>query len=44
VCIFDPQSPRITAFQIHKWIHETLQIPEDDVRMVQVDGIQISRV
>jgi hypothetical protein len=38
VCIFDPTSPRISAFQIHEWIYEQLHLPEHDVRMVQIDG------
>jgi hypothetical protein len=38
VCIFDPKSPRITAFQIHEWIHEKLKLLEDEVRMIQIDG------
>jgi len=38
VCCFDPRSPRITAYQIHEWIHENLHLAEDDVRMIQVDG------
>jgi len=40
ICIFDPKSPRISAFQIHEWIYERLQLPEHDVRMVQIDGPQ----
>lgn len=38
VCCFDPRSPRITAYHIHEWIHECLHIPEDSIRMIQVDG------
>ena len=38
VCTFDPTSPRITAFEIHEWIHDTLKIPEQKVRMIQIDG------
>jgi len=38
VRIFDPKSPRITAYQIHEWIHEQLELQEDDVRMIQIDG------
>ena len=38
VCIFDPVSPRISAYQIHEWIYEQLRLPEQDVRMVQIDG------
>ena len=28
VCLFNPSSPRITAYDIHEWIHSTLRIPE----------------
>jgi len=38
VCIFDPKSPRITAYHIHEWIHEKLKLLEDEVRMIQIDG------
>jgi len=38
VCCFDPRSPRINAFQIHEWIYECLQIPEVEIRMIQIDG------
>ena len=38
VCIFDQRSSKITAFNIHEWIHETLQLEEDEVSMIQVDG------
>lgn len=38
VCVFDPQSSRITAYQIHECIYERLQLPKKDVRMIQIDG------
>jgi len=38
VCTFDPASPKITAFDIHEWIHNTLRIPEQNVTMIQIDG------
>ena len=38
VCIFDPKSPRISAFEIHEWIYEQLHVPENAVTMVQIDG------
>jgi len=38
VCTFDPQSPRITAYDIHEWIYETMHLDGTDVVMVQVDG------
>jgi len=40
VCCFDPRSPRINAFQIHEWIYEWLQIPEENIRMIQIDGFK----
>ena len=40
VCSFDPTSPRITAWDIHEWIHDALKIPEQDVQLVQIDGIR----
>jgi hypothetical protein len=36
--IFDQCSPNITAFHINEWIHETLQLEEDAVSMIQIDG------
>jgi hypothetical protein len=38
VCSFNLASPRISAFEIHEWLHDTLRLHESDVRMVQVDG------
>jgi len=38
VCISDPKSPRITAYQMHECIHEKLKLPENDVRLIQFDG------
>jgi hypothetical protein len=38
VCTFDTTSPRISAFEIHEWLHETLRLQEQTVRMIQVDG------
>jgi hypothetical protein len=38
VCAFDPAGPRMTACDVHDWIFEVLQLPEDEVRMVQIDG------
>jgi hypothetical protein len=37
-CSFGPKSPRISAFEIHEWIHEQLKIPEHEVAMIQIDG------
>jgi hypothetical protein len=38
VCIFDPKSPRISAYNIHEWIFESLRLEVDDLFMIQVDG------
>lgn len=38
VCEFDRTSPRITAFQIHQWIFESLRLAESDIRTIQIDG------
>jgi len=38
VCTFDPGSPRISALEIHEWIHVVLRIPEQKVNMIQIDG------
>ena len=38
LCCFDPRSPRITAFHIHEWIYEKLQLDEEDILMIQIDG------
>jgi len=38
VYIFDPRSPRITAYHIHEWIYEQLRLQEDEIRMIQTDG------
>jgi hypothetical protein len=38
VCTFDSQSPRITACDIHEWIHETMHLEGTDVAIVQIDG------
>ena len=35
---FDQRSPRITAFHIREWIYETMQLEEDEIRMIQIDG------
>jgi hypothetical protein len=37
VCAFETQSPKITAFEIHEWIYESLRLPEADVTMAQID-------
>jgi hypothetical protein len=38
VCTFDTTRPRISAFEISEWLHETLQLQEKTVRMIQVVG------
>jgi hypothetical protein len=38
VCTFGAQSPRITAYDIHEWIYETMHLEGTDVAMVQIDG------
>jgi hypothetical protein len=32
------QSPKITAYDVHEWIYTELQLSDDDVVMVQMDG------
>jgi hypothetical protein len=38
VCTFDKRSPRITAYDIHKWMHQELHLDTDDVATLQIDG------
>jgi hypothetical protein len=38
VCAFDPQSPRISAYEIHEWIYDTLCLRESEVVIIQIDG------
>jgi hypothetical protein len=38
VCSFDSKSPRMSAFDIHEWTHDTMRLTEADVAMVQLDG------
>jgi len=40
VCIFDPTSPRISGYEIHEWIDEQLQLSEQSLTMIQIDGIK----
>jgi len=35
---FDTRSPRVNAYQIHEWLHDTALIREEDVRVIQIDG------
>jgi len=38
VCIFEQQSPRVSALDIHEWIFDTLRRPEAEVRLIQIEG------
>jgi hypothetical protein len=38
VCSFDTRNPRIYAYQIHEWLHDMLHLPEDGIRIIQIDG------
>ena len=38
VCIFDPRSPRISAYDVHEWIHDQLHVREDTVSAIQING------
>ena len=40
VCSFEPTSPRITAYQIHEWIHDKMHLWKEDVRKIQIDELQ----
>jgi hypothetical protein len=37
VCSFDMRSPKISARNIHDWLHEKMQLPTDKVSMIQFD-------
>jgi len=39
-CIFDPRSPRISAYNIREWIHDNLRLAKEDVGMIKVDGLK----
>jgi hypothetical protein len=32
------KSPKISAYNIHEWVYTKLQLPEDDISMLQIDG------
>jgi len=36
--IFDTKSLRISAYEIHKWIRDHLQVPDHSLTMIQIDG------
>jgi hypothetical protein len=38
VFIFDPRSPRISAYNIHEWIHDSLKLVEKDIQMIRWIG------
>jgi len=38
VCAFDQRSTRMSAFDIHEWIYETLHLQEHEVVMIPIDG------
>jgi hypothetical protein len=38
VCIFDKNSPRITAYEIQEWIYNSLHSEKEDVVTIQIDG------
>jgi hypothetical protein len=38
VCYFDQKIPRITAYEIHEWLHDMLHLHEGYIRMIQIDG------
>jgi hypothetical protein len=40
VCVVDPASPRISAFDIHEWIHAQLHVVASSVIMIQIDGLR----
>jgi hypothetical protein len=40
MCAFDMNSPRITPFEIHEWIFSTLCLDEEDIWIIQMDGIR----
>jgi hypothetical protein len=37
-CCFDFSGPRLTACDIHEWIHSQLQVSEYSVLIIQIDG------
>ena len=37
---FDPASPRITAHDVHEWLHEVIRLQEHKVQTIQIDGIK----
>jgi hypothetical protein len=37
-CSFEPRSPKISAYEIHEWIHEHLRIQEQEATIIEIDG------
>jgi len=35
---FDPTSPRISAYEMHECIHDQLQLSEQSLTVIQIDG------
>jgi hypothetical protein len=40
VCAFETNAPKLTAFEVHKWILEVLRLPVEQVLVIQIDGQQ----
>jgi len=40
VCIFGPTSPHNSPYEIHEWIQDQLQVSEQSLTMIQIDGIK----
>jgi hypothetical protein len=38
VCSFDKNSPKISAYDIHEWIHAKLKLEAEDINTLQVEG------
>jgi hypothetical protein len=38
VCAFDKASPKISAYDIHEWIHKKLRLEPEEVTTIQIDG------
>jgi len=38
VCAFDQRSPRVSSFDIHERVYETLHLQDHEVVMTQIDG------
>jgi len=38
VCIFDSTSPRISAYEIHEWFNDQLQVEDHSLTVIKIDG------